>query len=142
MIDKWLVNKKSHLKSHCCKYKDQRKPTMISKQENEDLKSHCCKYKDEILSMEVTDGKVHDGKVMPKLIEHVLKNNNNIKIKSILGDGSYDRNENFKYLKKMIRPMIKVRNSFIISPKNNKVRNREAKLLCCMIIVNRFLLTF
>ena len=41
----------------------------------------------------------HDGKVMPKLIKHILKNNNNIKIKSVLADGSYDSNENFKYLK-------------------------------------------
>ena len=33
-----------------------------------------------------------------KLIEHILKNNNDIKIKSAaLGmDGSYDNNENFK----------------------------------------------
>ena len=35
---------------------------------------------------------------MPKLIEQILENNNNIKIKSALGDGSYDSNENFKYL--------------------------------------------
>ena len=37
---------------------------------------------------------------MPKLIEHVLENNKDIKIKSALGDGSYDSNENFKYLQK------------------------------------------
>ena len=80
----------------------------------------------EILALEVTDEKVHDGKVMTKLIEYVLKNNNNIKIKSALGDGSYDSNENFKYLqKKKIKPAIKVRKNSIISPKNNKIRNRE-----------------
>ena len=63
---------------------------------------------------------------MPKLIEHILKNNNNIKIKSALGDGSYDSNENFKYLqKKRIRPGIKVRKNSIISLKNNRLRNRE-----------------
>ncbi len=83
----------------------------------------------EILALEVTDEKSHDGKVMPKLIEHVLKiNNDNIKIKSALGDGSYDSNENFKYLqKKRIKPAIKVRKNSIISSKNNNIRNREAK---------------
>ena len=65
---------------------------------------------------------------MPKLIEYILKrNNNNIKIKSALGDGSYDSNENFKYLqKKMIQPGIKVRKNSIISFKNNSLRNRDS----------------
>ena len=82
----------------------------------------------EILALEVTDEKVHDGKIMPKLIEHILKNNNDIKIESALGDGSYDSNENFKYLqKKRIRPAIKVRKNSIISLKNNSLRNREVK---------------
>ena len=82
----------------------------------------------EILALEVTDEKSHDGKVMPKLIEHVLENNKDIKIKSALGDGSYDSNENFKYLqKKRIMPGIKVRKNSIVSLKNNSLRNREAK---------------
>ena len=82
----------------------------------------------EILTLEVTDGKVHDGKVMPRLIEHVLKrkDNKDSKIKSVLGDGSYDSNENFKDLQtKRIMPGIKVRNNSIKSTKNNKIRNRE-----------------
>src|SRR4051812_8414708 len=66
---------------------------------------------------------------MPRLIEHVLIRNDNrdIKIKSALGDdGSYDSNENFKYLQtKRIMPGIKVRKNSIISTKNNKIRNRE-----------------
>jgi hypothetical protein len=66
---------------------------------------------------------------MPRLIEHVLKRNDNrdIKIKSALGDdGPYDSNENFKYLQtKRIMPGIKVRKNSIISTKNNKIRNRE-----------------
>ena len=37
---------------------------------------------------------------MKQLIEQVLNNNHNIKIKSFIGDaGAYDNNENFKYLK-------------------------------------------
>ena len=61
----------------------------------------------EILALEVTDGKVHDGKIMPKLIEQALENEDkdNVNIKSALGDGAYDSNENFKFLqKKRIRP--------------------------------------
>ena len=40
----------------------------------------------EIIALEVTDEKVHDGKVMKQLIEQVLNNNHNIKIKSFIGD--------------------------------------------------------
>ncbi len=72
--------------------------------------------------------RVHDGKVMPKLIEQILKINKDIKIKLALGmDGSYDSNENFKYLlqKKRIMSGIKVRKNSIISYKNNNVRNKE-----------------
>lgn len=82
----------------------------------------------EILALEVTDEKVHDGQVMSRLIEHILKRSDNrdIKIKSALCDGSYDSNENFKYLqKKRIQPAIKVRRNSIISLKNNSLRNRE-----------------
>jgi len=81
--------------------------------------------------LEVTDD--DDEKVqtmkesMSKLIGHILKrNNNNIKFKSVLCDGSYDSKENFEYLQnKRIRlTAIKVRkNSRII--KNNSLRNRE-----------------
>jgi len=72
----------------------------------------------EIIALEVTDEKVHDGKVIKQMIEQVLNNNHNIKIKSFLGDGAYDSNENFKYLKdKRIQPIIKVKRNSIISTK-------------------------
>lgn len=105
MQEKWDVKKKSYLKIHVAV----------------DVNTK------EILALEVTDEKVHDAKVMQKLIEHILKrNDDDIKIKSALGDGSYDSNENFKYLqKKRIRPAIKVRRNSIISLKNNSLRNRE-----------------
>ncbi len=38
---------------------------------------------------QVTDEKVHDSKVMKNLVEGVLNNNHNIKIKSFIGDGAY-----------------------------------------------------
>jgi hypothetical protein len=104
MQDKWNLGKKGYLKIHVAV----------------NIKTK------EILALEVTDEKVHDGKVMEQLVEHVLENNHDIKIKSLLGDGAYDGNENFKYLqKKKIRPGIKVRKNSISSLKNNNLRNRE-----------------
>ena len=85
----------------------------------------------EILALEVTDEKVHDGMEMKALVERVMKRNNNknYKIKTVLADGAYDSNKNFKYLnEKRIKPGIKVRKNSIILCKNNKLRNREVKL--------------
>jgi len=85
----------------------------------------------EILALEVTDERVHDGKVMDKLLKHVLKINDNghaIKIKSVLADGAYDSNENFKCLEEnKIQPGIRVRKNSIISSKNASSRNKEAR---------------
>ncbi len=106
MIDKWLLKKKGYLKIHIAI----------------NIKTK------EILALEVTNDKVYDEKIMKQSIEQILENNSDIKIKSTLGDGSYDSNDNFKYLqKKRIKPAIKVRNNSIISPKNNKIRYREVK---------------
>ena len=108
MQDKWDVkNKKGYLKIHVAV----------------NIKTK------EILALEVTDEKVHDSKLMKNLVEGVLNNNHNIKIKSFIGDGAYDSNENFKYLmEKRIRPVIKVKRNSIVSSKNNKIRNREVQL--------------
>ena len=108
MQDKWnLKNKKGYLKIHVAV----------------NIKTK------EIIALEVTDEKVHDGKVMKRLIEQVLNNNHNIKIKSFLGDGAYDSNENFQYLNdKRIRPIIKVKRNSVISFRNNKIRNKEVEL--------------
>jgi hypothetical protein len=63
---------------------------------------------------------------MDKLVENILKNNNNINIKSVLADGSYDSNKNFKYLyEKRILPGIKIRKNSITSTKNTNTRNKE-----------------
>jgi len=83
----------------------------------------------EILALEVTDEKVHDSKVMTKLVESVSKSNDNhIKIKSVLADGASDTNTNFQFLEeKRITPGIKVRRNSIVSPSNNKTRNKEVR---------------
>ena len=91
----------------------------------------CCRSKTkEILALEVTDEKVHYGKMMKKLVENVLKiKPNKKKIKSLLGDGAYDSNDNFRVLnEKKIDPIIKVkRNSAVILSRNNMIRNKEVR---------------
>ena len=71
----------------------------------------------EILALEVTDEKIHDSKILRKLVRHVLDNSsqpNTAKIKAVMADGAYDSNTNFRYLeKKRIRPGIKVREARI-----------------------------
>jgi IS5 family transposase len=82
----------------------------------------------EILALEVTDEKVHDGKEMKALVERVLERSKGFKIKTVLADGAYDSNGNFKCLQeKKIQPGIKVRKNSIISRKNNKMRNGEVR---------------
>jgi len=84
-----------------------------------------------IIALEVTDEKVHDVKMLKKLVNHVLDSRepNTVKIKSVLADGAYDSNPNFVYLEdKKINPGIKVRRNSIVSPKNNRLRNNEVKL--------------
>ncbi len=113
MQDKWKAGKKGYLKIHVAV----------------NIKTK------EILALEVTDEKVHDSKVVKNLVEGVLNNNHNIKIKSFIGDGAYDSNKNFKYLKeKRIRPIIKVKRNSIISSKNNKIRNEEVTITNKVII--------
>jgi len=90
----------------------------------------------EILALEVTDEKVHDGRMLKKLVSHVLKtipdgkkNKKVKKIESVLADGAYDSNTNFQYLEqKGITPGIKVRKNSIISIRNNSLRNMEVML--------------
>jgi DDE family transposase len=111
MDEKWNTqNKKGYLKIHVAV----------------DIKTK------EILALEVTDEKVHDGKILKKLVNHVMDNStqpNGAKIKSILADGAYDSNNNFRYLeKKKIIPAIKVRKNSVVSIRNNRLRNNEVRL--------------
>ena len=68
--------------------------------------------------------------MLKKLVNNVLDTHHKKKIKSVLADdGVFDSNTNFKYLQeKKITPAIKVRRNSIVSPKNNKLRNRESRL--------------
>ena len=77
-----------------------------------------------ILELEVTDEKKHDGKIIKKLVKHVLKiNPQKIKIRSVLDDGANDTNRNFQYVEKnRIVPGIKVRSNFIVSSRNYNLK--------------------
>jgi hypothetical protein len=89
----------------------------------------------EILALEVTDEKTDDGRILKNLVNHVLDSyssngeSKTVKMKSVLADGAYDSNANFKYLlEKMIKPSIKVRKNSIISIRNNRLMNKGARV--------------
>ena len=117
MSDKWhKQNRKGYLKIHVAV----------------DIKTK------DILALDVTDVKVHDGKVLKKLVNQVLEDSTTttisdtksnkmvVKIKSALGDGAYDSNANFQYLQeKGITPGIKIRKNSVVSSENNRLRNKE-----------------
>ncbi len=78
MDEKWnILNRKGYLKIHVA-------VNMKTK---------------EILALEVTNEKVHDGKILTKMVNHVLDNSDR-KIESVLADGAYDINSNFRYLER------------------------------------------
>jgi hypothetical protein len=107
MDEKWNVQRKGYLKIHVA----------INIKTNE------------ILDLEVTNEKVNDGRrILKKLVNHVL-DNHAMKIESVLVDGDYDTNKNFRYLEENeITPGIKVRKNSFLSIRNNRLRNREARL--------------
>ena len=70
MRDKWHVKRKGYLKIHISVNVKNKK----------------------ILSMKVTDEHVHDGKVLPELVENITKSNRGT-IGKLLADGAYDGND-------------------------------------------------
>ena len=84
--------------------------------------------KKRILSLDVTSEKIHDGKVLPALVEDkTIKQNN--KIDMTIADGAYDNNNNFQYLSfKGIKPAIKVRKNSRCRQTNHYLRNKTGKM--------------
>ena len=80
--------------------------------------------------MKVTDDEhVHDGKVLPELVENIIKSDNMITIGKLFADGAYDGNDIFGYLgDNGIEPCIKVR-------KNAKVRWKKGNILRNLSVV-------
>ena len=84
--------------------------------------------KKRILSLQVTSEQVHDGKVLPKLIEDITIKQNK-KVETAIADGSYDSNRNFQYLScKGIDPAIKVRKNSKCRKTNHYLRNKTVKM--------------
>ncbi len=80
MQDKWNVskNKKGYLKIHVAVNTKTKK----------------------ILSMEITDERVHDNKPLPELVDGVIKSDSMIAtIGKLFADGAYDNNNIFRYLR-------------------------------------------
>ena len=70
-----------------------------------------------ILSIKVTDEHAHDGKVLPELVDNIIKSDNvAATIGKLFADGAYEGNDIFRYIEDNgILPCIKVR-------KNTKIR--------------------
>jgi Transposase DDE domain len=82
-----------------------------------------------ILSMEVTKEDVYDGKMLKKLVDNVVSENNDVK--KILADGAYDSNDNFRYIDKMkIEPVIRVR-------KNSSTKARVCSMPRKVVVIEQ-----
>jgi len=81
-----------------------------------------------ILSLQVTNEQVHDGKVLPKLVEDIIIKQNN-EIDMTIADGSYDNNKIFQFLSfNNIKPAIKVRKNSRCRKTNHYLRNKTVKI--------------
>ncbi len=82
-----------------------------------------------ILSLHVTSEQVHDGKVLPELVNDITIKQNKV-VENAIMDGSYDSNNNFQFLSfKGINPAIKVRkNSRCRKKTNHYLRNQTVKM--------------
>jgi hypothetical protein len=81
-----------------------------------------------ILSLSVISEQVHDGKVLPKLVEDItIKQNKEIDM--TIADGAYDNNNNFQFLSfRGIQPAIKVRKNSRCRKTNHYLRNKTVKM--------------
>ena len=78
-----------------------------------------------ILSMKVTNEHIHDSKMLPELVQSIIKSNSATASK-LFADGAYDSNETFRYLSDNgILPCIKVRKNARVGWKKerNTLRN-------------------
>ena len=111
MREKWNVkNKKGYLKIHVAV----------------DVKTK------KILSMKVTDEHVHDSKMLPELVENIIKSEvMSTTTTKLFGDGAYEGNDVFRYLgDNGILPCIKVR-------KNARVRWKKGNFLRNLSVISQ-----
>lgn len=69
----------------------------------------------QVVSMDVSSEKVHDGKRLKRLVNRAKEN---VKVKRVLADGAYDSRENFNFLSDSnIKPVIRVRSNSVAKSK-------------------------
>ena len=84
--------------------------------------------KKRILSLIVTSEEVHDGTILPELIDDITIKQNKI-VDSTIADGAYDSNNNFQYLSfRGIHPTIKIRKNSRCRKTNHYLRNKAVKM--------------
>ena len=84
--------------------------------------------KKRILSLKVTSEQVHDGKVLPELVDDITIKQNKV-IDTAIMDGAYDSNKNFQLLSfKAIKSAIKVRKNSRCRKTNHYLRNKTVKM--------------
>ena len=82
--------------------------------------------------MKVTDEHVHDSKMLPELVDDMIKSNKiTAAVGKLLADGAYDNNDVFRYLSDNgILPCIKLR-------KNSRVRLKTGHILRNLLIIDQ-----
>ncbi|HSF50494.1 MAG TPA: transposase [Nitrososphaeraceae archaeon] len=105
--------------------------TQVECQERLSKDTCCCVdiKRKRILSLHVTSSEqVHDGKVLPELVDDItIKQNKEIDM--TIADGAYDSNNNFQILSfKGIQPAIKVRKNSRCKKTNHYLRNKTVKM--------------
>ena len=81
-----------------------------------------------ILSLQVTSKQVHDGKILPDLVNDITIKKNKV-VETAIMDGAYDSNKIFQFLSfKGIQPVIKVRKNSRCRKTNHYLRNKNVQL--------------
>lgn len=74
----------------------------------------------QIVSMDVSSEKIHDGKRLKRLVKKASKN---MRVKRVLADGAYDSRDNFNFLSNNhIKPVIRVRSNSVPKSKGCQAR--------------------
>lgn len=74
----------------------------------------------QVVSMDVSSEKVHDGRRLKRLVNRAEEN---VRVKRVLADGAYDSRANFRFLAgKHIKPVIRVRSNSVPRSKGCQAR--------------------
>jgi len=74
----------------------------------------------QVVAMDVSSEKIHDGKRLKRLVNKAKKN---VRVKRVLGDGAYDSRSNFNFLsQREIKPIIRVRRNSTVKSKGCMAR--------------------